>query len=187
MNKSSKRLTIAFDMDSTLCNIIDPWLEDYNEEYKDNLKPEDILEFNIKKFVKKEARLNIFKYLTVKGFYKRVKPIPDWVEEAKWYYEAGHTIVICTAAMNNTVMMQDKLEWLEEHMPFVPERNIMFVSNKGLLRADWLYDDKLENITDFLKNNPQSQGYLIRTPANREGIKNNTLYTDRITISEKEY
>lgn len=181
------KLTIAFDMDSTLCNIIDPWLEDYNKEFNDNLKPVDILEFNVKKFIKPEAKSKIFKYLTTKGFYKRVKPISDWVEEARYAYELGHNIVICTAAMNNTVMMQDKLEWLEEHMSFIPERNIMFVSNKGLLRADWLYDDKLENITDFLKDNPNSQGYLIKTPANRADIKNNKLYTDRIIISEKEY
>ena len=32
-NKMNK-LTIAFDMDSTLCNIIDPWLADYNEEFR---------------------------------------------------------------------------------------------------------------------------------------------------------
>jgi 5'(3')-deoxyribonucleotidase len=181
------KLTIAFDMDSTLCNIIDPWLEDYNKEFNDNLIPEDILAFDIKKFIKPEARHKIFSYLTTKGFYKRVKPITDVVKIAYELYKQGHNIAICTAAMNNTVMMQDKLEWLEEHMSFVPERNIMFVSNKGLLRSDWLYDDKLENITDFLKNNPKSKGYLIRTPANREDIKNNTVYTDRIIISEEEY
>jgi 5'(3')-deoxyribonucleotidase len=174
-------------MDSTLCNIIDPWLEAYNEEFNDNVTSEDVLDFNISKFVKPEAKKYIFKYLTTKDFYKRVRPITDFAIEAEKLHHAGHNIVICTSAMNNTVMMKDKLEWLETHMSFIPKDNIMFVNNKGLLRADWLYDDKLENITNFLESNPESKGFLIRCPHNRETIKNNTLYTDRITISEKEY
>lgn len=180
-------LTIAFDLDSTLCDLLEAWLKAYNEKFDDNLKPEDIADWNIKKFVKDEAKKEIFKIINSEGFYKNVKPIEELVEKAKSLHEQGHKLAICTSCANNTVMIKGKIDWLKKHTPFISRENFMFVNNKGLLRADILYDDKPENILDFLEGNKESVGVLISQHHNQKWIKaySRTEYLgDRLVIWE---
>ena len=40
-------ITVAVDVDDTCVVLVGTWLDRYNQDYNDNLKPEDITDWNI--------------------------------------------------------------------------------------------------------------------------------------------
>jgi 5'(3')-deoxyribonucleotidase len=180
------KMTILFDLDGVLADIHTPWLEAYNKDFNDNLKPEDIVDWDIKQFVKDEAKTTIMKYINKEGFYTNVKPIPVFVEEAQTRISLGDNVGICTSCNNNPVMIAEKLKWIKKHLPFIDRNNIMFVNNKGLANADILIDDRVLNLERFLKSNPKSRAVLVKAPHNRD--YRDTLKSDRrVGFTSKEY
>ncbi len=166
-------MTVLFDLDNCLCNLLSPWLEEYNRRFDDNLKREDITEWEIRPFLKPEARTGFFKIINEEGFYKKVKPIEDFISMAKCFVEGGHEVGVLTSCNSSPNMINGKIEWLGKHCNFIPKENWMFCCNKGLARADMLIDDRVKNIEDFLVNNEHAQGYIVRTYANSKDIEKN--------------
>ncbi|MDA3855870.1 MAG: hypothetical protein PF569_06410 [Candidatus Woesearchaeota archaeon] len=181
-------LTIMYDMDGVVANLHKAWLEAYNVEFNDNVQPSDILSWDIKDYIKSEAKTTIMKYINQEGFYSNVEPNMDFIDEAREFIYLGHNIGICTSCNNNPVMISEKVKWLKKNMPFLNRNNITFMNNKGLVRADILVDDRVKNIVDFLTSNPNARATIVRCPHNREEIKRlNGRILSRITFTDKEY
>lgn len=169
-------MIIQFDLDGVLADLLTPWLEAYNKDFNDTLTPQDITDWNIRKFVKPEAHKTIYKYINKENFYKNVKPVDYYRDMLYSMLDEGVEVGICTSCNNNVTMMAEKLKWIKKHLPRVDRNNIMFVNNKGRARGDVLIDDKPENIADFLKANKDAMGWLVDSPYNKES--RNILFED---------
>lgn len=180
-------MTVLYDLDGTMADLMTPWIKAYNEDFKDNLKTSEIIDWDIKKFIKQEARTKIFKYINEPDFYKKVKPINPIIEQAKSFILKGDLVGVCTSCSNNIEMIKSKLWWLHKYANFIPKANIMFVDNKGLARGDLLIDDRVKNIEDFLLSNPNSRGIIIPQPHNEKEIKRiiRTDLESRIVVMEE--
>lgn len=63
------------------------------------------------------------------GVFRNAKPVKEVIEKLKQYYERGHIVNILSASPNS-ICNEEKLEWLKEHVPFIPSTNVYFAGNK---------------------------------------------------------
>lgn len=135
---------ILLDMDGVLCDLVGKWFAAYNKEYGDQIHVDLLDDWGPHRIAK--AGKAIYKYLTKPGFFRDLEPIPGAIEGVRALLERGHEPVIVTAARRGHV---DKLEWIREHLPFLPRDNVVFAHRKELVRGDVLFDDAPHNLEAF--------------------------------------
>lgn len=140
-------IKIAVDQDQVLADLLEEWLNRYNNDYNDNLKKEDIIHWNWSDIVKLECGNKIYDYLDDTDMFENLKVIDDSVEVVK-ELSNGYEIFIVTAPWN-VDNIKPKYKWLQKHFPFVDEKNYVFTRNKSIINADILIDDKPENLLGF--------------------------------------
>jgi 5'(3')-deoxyribonucleotidase len=155
-------MLILVDVDGTVANLNTEWLRRYNLDYQDNLTPDDLKEWEMTKFVKPTCGAKIYDYLDSPDLYDRVLPVPGSQMGVRLFRNWGHRVVFASAGVGAA---SNKLHWLQE-WGFYPGKHAQdFVSiyDKSLLRADFLIDDRDQNIVDF----GDLRSILIDAPHNR--------------------
>lgn len=143
-NRITKKKVIALDLDDVLNTLVTDWLYVNNCQYSDNVKPSDVRCWNIFKYVKCGRR--IYDILKIPGFFNTLGVQEDSEAVTEWltqYYD----LCIVTAFSPETVV--DKCKWVSRNFPWIPEKNLIFCNNKGLIDADYLIDDGIHNLEAF--------------------------------------
>ncbi len=135
---------ILVDMDGVLCNLLGKWLTAYNREYQDTLEPNALKTWGPHRYAR--AGKAVYKYLSQPGFFRDLEPLPHAVDSVRTLVDDDHDIVIVTSAKNGH---KEKIEWVREHLPFLPQENIVFAHRKALVRGDVLFDDAPHNLEAF--------------------------------------
>lgn len=143
-NQSSNNLTIALDVDDVIADLVTEWVRLYNLDHDDDLVLDDIQHWNIANYVKPEVGQKIFDYLLTPGLYDNVQEIPGALTGVETLRNAGFSIVFATASYS-----ESKLEWLYQHRLLQSRDEIIFLSDKSLVRADIIVDDRYETIQKF--------------------------------------
>lgn len=143
-----KKLVIAFDQDRPLANLEKIWLETYNKEWNDNMALKDWTDWDLSKLVKAECGEKIYNIIRRPGFY-RFLPIADGAQGCVKYLVETGIWDICFASASPREAYTDKRDWFGENFPFVDPDEIIFVGNKRRVNADFLIDDKPENLATF--------------------------------------
>lgn len=140
-------MRIAIDMDEVLADPIHKFIQLYNKDYgiPMDLKQEPGKEF----FHHLPAEINRkwFEYINEKGFFRDL-PVIEGAVEAVRKLQENNEIYIVSAAMEFRNSLEDKLDWLAEHFPFIGWRNIMFCGDK-IVNVDVLIDDRAKNFVGF--------------------------------------
>lgn len=139
-------MRIGVDLDTTLNDLEIAWLERYNNEYGDCLTPEDMTAWDVNTYVKPECGMKIYDYLDEPGFFRHLGIKPG-AREGMHYLWEHFEVYIVSAAHPNTVA--DKWGWIREHLPFIPYEHFISLTNKDLLKLDYLIDDGPHNIEQF--------------------------------------
>lgn len=140
-------MRIAIDMDEVLADPIHKFIKLYNRDYG---VPLDLVMEPGKEFyhhVPKHINNKWFEYINEKGFFRDLPVIEGSIEAVKRLQEI-HEIYIVSAAMEFRNSLEDKLDWLGEHFPFISWRNIMFCGNK-IVNVDVIIDDRAKNFVGF--------------------------------------
>lgn len=140
------RPSIGLDLDTCLNNLDEEWLRMYNEDYNDNLTPEDLLTWDTYKYVKPECGKKIYDYIMRPGFFLWLSPKPYTQQVTEWLSKYADLYIV-TAYSPQTCL--EKVLWIKKHYPWIPERNIMFVNDKGKVLLDYLVDDGPHNVEAF--------------------------------------
>lgn len=158
-----KPLTISVDVDDVLARFVDAWLELYRDDSDHQLFPEDILSWDIRKYVLPAYRDRIYEYINRGNIYSAVEVVSGSRAGLIALFVNGHRVIYVTG--NNSTYQ----EWWLRTMGFpmaeeYPDGSFhrIICPDKSLIRADILIDDKLETIVDF----PQ-WGILFDRPWNR--------------------
>jgi 5'-nucleotidase len=155
-----KRLKVGIDLDTTLNNLDEVWIQWYNKEYNDNLTVEDMIDWDVTKYVKPECGKDMYKFLWTPGLFRSlgIRPYAQGVcNMLSRYFD----LYIVTASHPNVV--PDKWAWVEKHLPFIPYERFIPLKEKNLLDMDYLIDDGPHNIEAFTKGTP----VIIDMPYNR--------------------
>lgn len=141
-------LTIMVDIDGILNTLDTTVLEVYNEDSGDNLRPEDVTEYHIEKFVKPEYRENFKNYFLDKRVWRRIEVVKYAREVLNKLWDEGYNLIFVTKTECEN--MVKKRNWLNRNFPFMGADNIRkrlySAPKKQLIRADIAIDDGLFNL-----------------------------------------
>lgn len=159
---SKQRMTILVDMDSTVVEIFERWLGEYNDLTGDNLTVDELTTWHTHDHARHGRR--IYEPLQRRGFFRNLPAIPGAIESLE-LLAREHDVIVTSAAMFPS-NFSEKVEWVRENLPFLPETNIALVSRKYLLRGAVLIDDGPHIAELFRKVNPEAFIAGIEHPYN---------------------
>jgi 5'(3')-deoxyribonucleotidase len=168
---------VGFDLDSVLNDLTESWMAAYNKDYNDNMDRSKILTWDTHKWVKPECGKKIYDYLKQPGWFRNLGVQPGAPEVTKWLSELDcYNLHVVTAYSPSTCM--DKVGFLAEHYPWIPEKNIIFCNDKGKIKMNYLIDDGPHNIEAF----DGGLGIVLDYPYNRNIKKNHIRIYDMLEL-----
>lgn len=173
--------SISVDIDDVVADLTEVWLDRYNKDWADNLTAEKITDWDINGFAKKECGEKIFGYIYLQNIYDDVKPIKGALDGVKELQKMGYRIFYATSS--EIEVAGRKYQWLKDN-GFNPSlKDYMEVRDKSLIRADFLIDDRYDNVKIFF-----GTGILYTSPWNKSFTWNNRVknWSEIIAYFEQE-
>lgn len=152
-------MTIFVDMDEVLADTYGAHIESYNSHFGTNLTVEQCMGGEVWQQVP-EHREHLWSHYFKPGFFRNLSPISDSIEVMR-ELAAKHEVFVASAAMQFPNSLEEKHQWLDEHMPFITWRNRILLGDKHILRGDVLIDDRSYNLESF-----KGRGILFTSPHN---------------------
>ena len=150
---------IAVDVDGVLADIHTPWLARYNKDYNDDFTIQDIKSWGIEKYVKKECGKKILGYLGDPSLYEDTLPVLDSRYGVNILRNVGFRVVFVTDASFNPNL---KMKWLQKWNFLTDTKDYYEAVDKSLIAADYLIDDRKENV-----QSAYGKGIIFSQPWNR--------------------
>jgi len=150
---------IAIDMDGVMADTSQQYINYYAKEYGVTIEREALNGhpetggFPCDKAI-------IRNFLFQPGFF-RTKPVIKDSQEIIKALSEKHEVFIVSAAIEFPNSLNEKLEWLEEHYPFISWHNIVFCGSKTIVQADYMIDDHVKNLKFF-----QGEALMFTAPHN---------------------
>lgn len=140
-------MIILIDIDDVIADFDGEFYSRWNKIHPDIkiIPPEERKCFYIKDELPEDYTKLIREINTAPGFIKSLPVIPGSVEAVKEIAGMGHSIFLCSSPLNaykNCV--EEKYEWIEEHLGFEWTLKIILTKDKTLINGDILIDDKPE-------------------------------------------
>ncbi|WP_461789326.1 5' nucleotidase, NT5C type [Pedobacter sp.] len=140
-------MRIAIDMDEVLADPIHKFIHLYNRDHQVPLDLVIAPGTEIFQNVPAEVSDQWFNYINEKGFFRDL-PVIDGAVDAVKALQQKYEVYIVSAAMEFKNSLEDKLEWLAEHFPFISWKQIIFCGEK-IVDVDIMIDDRIKNFQNF--------------------------------------
>lgn len=150
---------IAIDLDDVLADLVESWVEVVNKNENENVRSCDIKCWDIKKYFK--CNKKVFTYLTYDFF--RGLPVKKDSQEIVKKLSKIYDVYIATSATKIPDSLKAKVEWLNEHFPFISADKIVLCGDKSVIKADIMIDDGVHNLKAF-----SGEKILFDAPHNRD-------------------
>jgi 5'(3')-deoxyribonucleotidase len=162
-------MKIGVDVDEVLLNTLQTgWIPMINEMtgMDVNLRPEDITEWDITKFLPKRYHKFIYDILMLGSMWKKVEPIWDSIDVLK---EMNNDYNLDLYIVSSTDVFTPKQKWEQflKFYPFIDRQQIIRIHNKKLLDLDYLIDDNPANLKD---------GDIVFTQPHNEWLDNDNIF-----------
>lgn len=161
------RKILAIDVDGVVADLHTTWLNMYNKDWNDNLQTEDIVDWNIHQFTKKECGMLMYDYIENPFIYDYVNPIEGSFKYIPLLREK-YRIIFATSSTIGT--MGKKYIWLKKHNFIENLDDYTELKDKSLIRANALLDDYHVNLYSFL-----GKKYLFDSNWNKNKEKNEII------------
>lgn len=112
--------------------------------------------------IPEEHKEMVRKHLYSEGFFRHL-PVMEGCVEVMEALNKKYEVFIVSAATEFPNSLRDKLEWLEEHFPFLTWRQLVLCGDKRMIAGDFMIDDHVRNLVHF-KGKP----YLYSTLLNKD-------------------
>lgn len=146
-------------MDEVLADPIQKFIQLYNRDFDVPIDLKLDAGNEIYHHVPEHINNKWYDYINEKGFFRDLPLIEGSVEAVKKLHEK-HDIYIVSAAMEFRNSLTDKLDWLNDHFPFIGWKNIVFCGEK-IVNVDVMIDDRAKNFIDF-----KGRALLFTSPHN---------------------
>lgn len=135
-------MRLGIDMDETLNDMIAQLIPLYNEKYCDNIRFEQITDYNIYKFLKPECT-DIFQEFVDDKFMSNLNIFPGAVDSLSRIAKR-HEVYFVTAGDPYTMKARD--DWLKRKLHFYSTDMLIVCKHKHLIKYDVLVDDCAQNV-----------------------------------------
>lgn len=139
-----KTLTILVDMDDTLENLGEKWIEYLNDKYGTSVQYWDVRDWDMSKAFPTLSRAQVYEPLFEEALWERLTPLPGSVENVKRLIDDGHRVVIVTSSSPSTINMKLS-RVLFKYFPFFTYADVIVTPQKQFIRGDILVDDAPHN------------------------------------------
>lgn len=137
-------MRIFCDADDVLINTVECWVELINNTYNQNVKPEEVTDWDATKAYPNLTKEQVYGVLNADTLWYMVEPLPGSKEYLKRLLDDGHEVYITTASDYRTASA--KIMRILEMFPFLTERHIIIIKNKQILQGGVMIDDGLHNL-----------------------------------------
>lgn len=155
-----RKLQILCDIDDVLNNLTVWWTLWLDANYHLDVKHEDITEWDMTKFYPSLTREQIYEPLKLEEFWSQLNP--PWLagKMIKQLLDDGHEIYLVSAT--HPYNTKFKYDYLQKFFSCIPSHNIIFTSQKQMIKGDVLIDDAPHHLIggDYEK-------ILVSAPYNR--------------------
>ena len=136
--------TILVDMDDTIENCTEAWVNFVNRRYGTDIRPESLRDWDVSKAFPTLTHEQVYAVTVEDEFWHTVKPIDGAAENMKKLIDDGNRIYIVTCAEYESlrVKMEDVLF---KYFPFITWKDVIVASKKQMIKADYLVDDGIHN------------------------------------------
>ncbi|TZF83289.1 5'(3')-deoxyribonucleotidase [Pedobacter sp. BS3] len=134
-------------MDEVIADVINKFLRLYNRDYNVPLDIKLVPGKEFYEILPEEINQKYYEYIHEKGFFRDLELFPDAYDVIKALHDK-YEVYIVSAAMEFRNSLEDKFDWLAEHLPFIDWKHIVFCGNK-IVDADIMIDDRIKNFIDF--------------------------------------
>ena len=153
-------LTLFMDMDNTIVDLtsgILDWMNiemrnpKYKYQYPMDVKRQQFTEYDVWKNWKLPEELGTKlkeQMFNMPGFWHDLYPYKGSVQALKNLH-GKYNIYIATKPIYNDVCVNEKIDWIKVHLPFINQDNIVFCRDKSILSGDVLVDDEPGNLLKF--------------------------------------
>lgn len=159
MTSKKKKFTVAVDLDDTVWDFVSPLLERYNETYNDNVRKEQITDWNIHSFLKPECK-SIFAEFGDDDFYSKLRIKPSTKRRLKFINRHANLYFV-TACHSATMLNRSKA--LARELPWFDDSQLVKLNTKQKFRCSYLIDDYIDNCMYS-----DGESYLVAQPWNNK-------------------
>lgn len=142
-----ERQRIAIDMDEVLADVIAKFEALYKKNHPEEAlrQQKDGEEFYaiLPEHISGDFRKHIYE----KGFFRDLEVIKDSQRVVK-ELDKKYDVFIVSAAMEFRNSLEDKVDWLADHFPFISWQRTIFCGLK-IVNVDVMIDDRSRNFVDF--------------------------------------
>lgn len=159
---TNRKMIILCDIDGVVDNLVELVIERYNEKYDDELKKEDVTDYDMNLFTKPECQ-NVFKEFCTDELIASMTPYEGSVKVITELMKSNnYDFYFLTSTFPHNVGA--KHEWLKKFFPLYNERMLMVSYRKDLVYGDILIDDCPANMSknvsfNFLFDQPWNKGF----------------------------
>jgi 5'(3')-deoxyribonucleotidase len=136
-------MKIAVDMDGVLADVYSSYIRLHEQEFGERKTLA-----SIEGLEEWEGFPQAPRYVRTPGFFENLQVIPGAVTHLKQLNEI-HEIFIVSAAIEFPLSLNEKLNWLSAHFPFLSWKQIVFCGSKNIIQADVMIDDHFKNLDGF--------------------------------------
>ncbi|MBK9014285.1 MAG: 5'(3')-deoxyribonucleotidase [Saprospiraceae bacterium] len=158
-NNPIHKKRIALDMDEVMADVVPKFLDFYERDF--GVRPPRE-EWWGKKIYQLPNAAHIRGYLQEEGFFADLPVMEGSQEVVKWLAE-HYDVFAVTAATEFRNSLRDKLDWLDQHFPFIGWQRLVLCGDKRIIQADYMIDDHAWNLEHF-----KGKGLLFTASHNTE-------------------
>lgn len=156
-------MRIIVDLDSTIVDLLNPWLAAYNADHDDTLTIDQLTRFDLHALAK--GGKAIYSYLDQPGFFENLPALEGAVEAVKFLHDDGHELVFATSCPHPEGK-KGKGIWFQKNLPFIHPGKLAILDDKHFIAADALVDDGAHNIKAYKAAHPRAFATGIAHPYN---------------------
>lgn len=148
-------LTVLVDCDGVLSDCVDTLVRVCNSVNGTSYEVSDAQgQWDVDKALHLDARQSAFLWggMNLPGVAASMEPIPGAIKGILALMDSHIQVVICTSPMaTSPTWAYERAQWIREYIGDIP---IISTASKHLCRGDYLVDDRLENVQDWVTKGP---------------------------------
>ena len=137
---------LIVDMDDVLADATGRLIDLYEKEFGVRVTRESMNhKEDRERFPDNEAAL---RFVFQKGFFRTMN-VNEYAQEVMKELNKKYEVFVVSSAMEFPNSLSEKLEWLNEHFPFLHWKQFVFCGRKSVVHGDYMIDDLPHNLETF--------------------------------------
>lgn len=135
---------ILVDMDDTIENCTQAWVNFLNARYGTDVDPDSLTEWTVSLAFPTLTHEQVYDCVIEDEFWESVRPFDDAVHYLKKLTDDGHKIYIVTSAQYESIRIKMEAV-LFKYFPYITWKDVIITANKQMIKGDILIDDGIHN------------------------------------------